>query len=49
MPFSASAHAVQALAGHADLDTTQKDAHVAVDLRKAIATFNEYVPSPNAG
>jgi integrase len=44
----APAHAVQALAGHADLETTQKYAHVAaVDLRRAIAALNDpAVPSP---
>jgi integrase len=42
----APARAVQALAGHADLETTQKYAHVAaVDLRTAIAKLNEVPPS----
>lgn len=37
----APAPAVQVLAGHSELETTQKYAHVAaVDLRKAIATLN---------
>jgi hypothetical protein len=40
----APTHAVQAPARHAELEMTQKYAHVAaVDLRKAIATLNESV------
>jgi integrase len=39
--LGAAAPAVQVLAGHSELETTQRYAHVAaVDLRKAIASFN---------